>query len=276
MITSTANERVRFLRSLHEAKARRRSGCFLIEGVRLVEEALRAGRRPCLALVDVEQLERTTRGADLLRQLGREEWMPVSQTVLRSVATTVTPQGIVAAVPMPTSVESRGGPAGKSADEFTELGSLVVVLDRLADPGNVGTILRSAEAAGVITVVTLAGSVDVYSPKVVRAGAGAHFHLNLLVDMRWPALSLKLGRRQILVAVAEGGRCHYDVDWTLPSALIIGSEAHGASVDSLAAATGQVSIPMLGRAESLNAAVASSVIMFEALRQRLVGGQLVV
>lgn len=257
MISSTANEKVKLLRSLHEAKGRKKSESFLIEGVRLVEEALSAGIRPSVILVDQEQLTQTDRGAELLASLPQSEWIPVTANVLKAVATTVTPQGIVAAVPMSRPTEP------------VELGSLVLVLDRLADPGNVGTILRTAEAAGVTTVVLVTGTVDPYSPKVVRSGAGAHFHLNLLVDEGWSSLRRRLTDREVLAATVEGGQWHFQVDWTRPAALVIGSEAHGVSDEALRVATGRVSIPMVGRAESVNAAVAAGVVLFEALRQRL-------
>lgn len=262
MITSTANEKVRFLRSLHNSKARRQSGSFLIEGIRLVEEALRAGVEPSVILVDLEHLEQTDRGAELVRALPPGRWFPATAAVIKSVATTVTPQGIVAAVPIVRPAEP------------IDLGLLVVVVDGLADPGNLGTILRTAEASGVKTVALTPGTVDVFGPKVVRAGAGAHFHLNLLPNESWAALRRRLSGRRILAATAEGGERHFCVDWTVPSALVIGSEAHGVSAEALEAASARVSIPMVGRAESLNAAVAAAVIMFEALRQRLLAGQL--
>ncbi len=262
MISSTANEKVRFLRSLRDSKARRQSGSFLIEGLRLVEEALRAGVRPNIVLVDPEHLERTDRGLELLRALPRGDWFPATASVIKSVATTVAPQGIVAAVPI------------VRPSEPVDLGLLVVVLDGLADPGNLGTILRAAEASGVTTVALTAGTVDPFAPKVVRAGAGAHFHLNLLPGESWASLRHRLADRRILAATAEGGEWHFCVDWTVPAALVIGSEAHGVSAEALDAAAARVSIPMVGRAESLNAAVAAGVILFEALRHRLVAGQL--
>ncbi|MGQ9674113.1 MAG: TrmH family RNA methyltransferase [Chloroflexota bacterium] len=257
MISSTANEKVKLLRSLHEAKGRKKNQSFLVEGVRLVEEALRAGIRPSVVLVDQEQLVRTDRGAELLASLPQSSWTPVTANVLKAVATTVTPQGIVAALPIPRPAEP------------VVLGSLALVLDRLADPGNVGTILRTAEAAGVSTVALVTGTVDPYSPKVVRAGAGAHFHLNLLVEETWSSLRRRMSDREVLVATVEGGRWHFQIDWTKPVALVIGSEAHGVSDEALQAATGRVSIPMVGRAESINAAVAAGVVLFEALRQRM-------
>jgi TrmH family RNA methyltransferase len=182
--------------------------------------------------------------------------LEANERVLAAVAGTVTPQGVVAAVPIPRAALD------------VDLGPIVPILDRLADPGNVGTILRTAEAAGVTSVIALNDTVDLFSPKVVRAGMGAHFHLNLIIDQAWDSLRPLLKGRRVRATAANAGHPYYLVDWTIPAALIIGSEAHGVSPEGMAFADGTVSIPMVGRAESLNAAVAASVVMYEALRQR--------
>jgi TrmH family RNA methyltransferase len=145
----------------------------------------------------------------------------------------------------------------------------VLVLDAVQDPGNVGTLLRSAEAAGVGQVLCGPGTGDVYSPKVVRAAMGAHFTLALQADVSWDALAEMLrATPHIYAAVGAATTPYYAADWRGPAALIIGNEAHGIGREALALATQQVCIPMQGQAESLNAAVAGSIILFEALRQR--------
>ena len=258
MITSTANEKVKFLRSLHSGKARQKYGCYLVEGITLVEEALKAGVRPVLAVVNLGELQRLARGAALISSLDASEWVPVSQKVLEWVATTVTPQPIVAAVPIP--------PISLDLDREKH----VLILDGVGDPGNVGTILRTAQAAGLRDVVLMPGSADVYSPKVVRSAAGAHFHLNLIRNQSWRSLAETLTGRAVFASVVSGGSPHYEINWTKPSALIIGSEAHGVSAKALEIATGLVSIPMAPGVDSLNAAVAAGIILFEAFRQWLI------
>jgi TrmH family RNA methyltransferase len=143
-----------------------------------------------------------------------------------------------------------------------------LILDRLRDPGNLGTILRSASAAGVECVMTTKGTVDAYSPKVVRAGMGAHWALNLCLDQPWSQIEQALEGLQVLLAVPRDGRPYWDVDWRQPTALIIGGEAEGASAEAERPATERVTIPMRQDTESLNAAVAASVLLFEAMRQR--------
>ncbi len=256
MITSTANERIKYVRSLHRAEVRRREKSYIVEGVRLVEDALRSGLHPKLVLIEPDQLEKSARGRRLLDHLRSFQPIHVSERVLEYAADTVTPQGVVAVVPYPEVKEAK------------ELGPLVLVLDGIADPGNAGTMLRSAEASGVATVVLTPDCVDVFSPKVVRAAMGAHFRLTLLPELKWTDIVRVLDGRPIWVADMEKGPAYFEVDWTKESALVIGSEAHGASEEAERSATGFVHIPMVGRAESLNAAIAASIILFEALRQR--------
>ena len=258
VITSTANERVKFVRSLQQTRARRDERAFLAEGVRLVEDALLAGLIPRLALVDPDRLGQSDRGVALLAALraGRgAEVLDVSERVLASASETVNPQGVVAvfAIPIP--------PASP------DLGRIALVLDGIRDPGNLGTILRAAEAAGGTRSVLLIDCADVWAPKVLRAGMGAHFRLTLLPDLDWSAARRLLVDRPTWLADMTGGVAHDDVNWRRDSALVMGGEAAGASGEGARAATGLVSIPMAGRAESLNVAMAASIILFEAARQ---------
>ncbi|MCS6801380.1 MAG: RNA methyltransferase [Dehalococcoidia bacterium] len=257
-IASLENERVRMVRSLHEKRHRDELGAFLIEGVRLVEEALSAGADIPLVLYDPEAVSRNSRARQLIDALG-DVAIPVTDRVLRSVADTQTPQGIVGMVRVPEPAEA--APTGR----------LVLVLDAVQDPGNVGTILRAAVASGVNAVIIGPDCADVYSPKVVRAAMGAHFHLDLFTGLDWPQIDRMTAGRQRLVGAPVGGRVYYQVDWTRPTALIISNEAAGPSLGALRLAggpgNGKVSIPIVGAADSLNAAVAAGVLLFEASRQ---------
>ncbi|RPI55395.1 MAG: RNA methyltransferase [Chloroflexi bacterium] len=253
MITSTQNERAKYVRSLGRRRTRDREGRFVVEGTRLVKEVTRAGIRPALVFF-TEDWAAGAAGQALLPRLGAAEdgaW-PVSDAVLAACAGTETPQGVLAVVPVPRVAPREG---------------LILVVDRLRDPGNLGTLLRSAEAAGAGQVVLAPGTVDAYNPKVVRGAMGAHFRL-AVIEMGWPAIAGLLAGRAVWLAEA-GGKVAYDrVDWTLPSALIVGGEAEGAGEEAAQVATGRVRIPMAGGAESLNAAMAATVILFEAARQR--------
>ncbi len=256
VINSPDNEKVRYLRSLHEHDARQRARHFLIEGVRLVEEALASPLVPDLILADEEALARTVRGLALRERLRHlPGYFPASPRALKAAAETVTPQGVVAAAPIPEP------PAAVAAT------ATALVLDGIQDPGNLGTILRTAEAAGTGPLLLAPGTTDPFAPKVVRAAMGAHFRLAFVVG-NWDTLARYLQGRDVWLAEAGGGIPYYDVDWSRPSAVIIGSEAHGPSSQAERLATGRVTIPMAGPTESLNAAIAAAVILFEALRQR--------
>lgn len=266
-ITSLENPHVRLARSLLGASGRRRHQAFLVEGLRHVEAAAEMVR-PQFVLYTPQFGRADARERGLLRSL-RSLDVPVrlvDERVLAHVTDTVTPQGIVAIVPLPdehvaAETKARGATAG--------LTSPVLVLDGIGDPGNAGTLLRSAAGAGVVEVLATKGTVDLFSPKVVRAAAGAHFHLALATDQSWDAVRQRLPEGcSILIAEVHDGRLYWEVDWTRPTALVLGNEAHGPSGDALATATGRVTIPV-EHVESLNVGVAGSIILFEAKRQWL-------
>jgi TrmH family RNA methyltransferase len=253
VITSIQNERVKYARSLVRRRAREREGRFLVEGTRLVEEMVRAGVRPALVFY-TQGWAAAPSVRPLLPYLdvADEGAWPVSDAVLAACADTEMPQGVVAVAP-----EVR----------FPPRPGLILILDGLRDPGNLGTTLRSAEAAGVGQVLLTPGSVDAFSPKVVRSAMGAHFRLPV-ADLEWPAIPERVAGRPVWLADARGERPYDAIDWSAPAALIVGGEAAGAGAEASALATGRICIPMRGGVESLNAAMAATVILFEAARQQ--------
>jgi len=255
MITSLTNPQAKRVKRLHSQKGRWQAQCFIVEGLRLVEEALRAGNVPALMFY-TSRLEDSARGRALLASAKDNSVRPtlVSEKVMRAMATTTTPQSVLAVLPRP-------------ASSWSERPTLLLILDRLRDPGNLGSALRTAEAAGVDGVLLAPGSVDAYNPKAVRGGMGAHFRL-ILRPASWREIEQATKGLRVWLAEPHGGSPYYEVDWSSPSALIIGGEAEGASVEAQRLTSGWVSIPMTGQAESLNAAVAAGIILFEAARQR--------
>jgi TrmH family RNA methyltransferase len=261
IIASTANESVKYVRSLHRRSTRYRERAFITEGVRAVEEGIQAGIQPAF-LFHTPAVMDLPRARSILSRAEQQgaKIKAVSEPVMAAMADTVTPSGILAVFPMlPASVPS---PL-----------TWALVLDGLRDPGNLGTILRSALAARIQLVLTTAGTVDVYSPKVVRAGMGAHFGLNLLVDPPWPVVEEALHGLHVLMATPRQGTPYWQVDWRQPTALLIGGEAEGISAEAGKLATGYAMIPMEQRVESLNAAVAASILLFEGARQRFYLGR---
>ncbi|HTX63476.1 MAG TPA: RNA methyltransferase [Acidimicrobiales bacterium] len=176
--------------------------------------------------------------------------------VIGRVASTVTPQPLLAVFPMP---DERKVPAGAQ---------LVVVMADVRDPGNAGTVLRTADAAGVGAVVVCGGAVDPYNPKTVRASAGSIFHVPIVLGGDPASVLDALGAAGFrrLGAVVRGGEDYASVDWCVPTALVLGNEAWGLPAGF--ELDGLVGIPMEGRAESLNVGMACAVLCFEALRQR--------
>ncbi|HEV2461296.1 MAG TPA: RNA methyltransferase [Ktedonobacterales bacterium] len=271
MITSTSNQHVALLRSLHTAKGREREGLFLIEGPHLVEAALDAHVTPRLILYNAEDLSRSASGRKLIGCI--EEASAQGSSVYEATAQVIerasdaqTPQGIVAAVASEdlSAERVRAHRRGRSRP-------LLLVLDAIGDPGNLGTILRSALAADVDEVLLAKGCADPLAPKVVRAGSGAHFHLPVRSGLSWDEIAEALrgapAVQQVLVAEAGARTPYDDFDLTKRTALIVGNEAHGVSPEAKRLETAGLSIPMWNRVESLNAAIAASVVLFEAARQ---------
>jgi TrmH family RNA methyltransferase len=243
---------------LRDPRARDAEHAFVVEGPRAIGAALERGG-------DLEALYCST-GADIsfaaLVARAEAAGVPVERLkegVLERLGGTVTPQPVLAVASMRRA----------SFDDLTGDG-LVVVGVALADPGNVGTLLRSAEASGASGIVLSAGSVDAYNPKVVRASAGAIFGVRVIEG--WSAVEALevLGReaRQRLAADARAGTPYDRVDFTTPTAVVLGSEAHGIPAGLDAHLDGRVTVPMEGPAESLNVAMAATILCFESARQR--------
>lgn len=259
MITSADNPRVKQARALLEQRGRETYGLCLVEGVRLIEEALRAGRTPALVFF-LDQTRTNPRAATLLEAAARTgaDLMEVSSRVFGTLSDTVASQGMIATVAIP---------------QYTapEEPDFMLVLDQIRDPGNMGTIMRSAEAAGIHTLVLAPGCVDAWNPKVLRSGMGAHFRLPLITAQSWHSIEELVAGRPVWLAEAQGAVPYDAVDWTVPGSLIIGGEAAGISAEARRLGTGRVAIPMVGAAESLNAAMAATILVFEMARQRRVG-----
>jgi TrmH family RNA methyltransferase len=256
MITSTQNPRIQWVRRLQsKSRYRQADNVFIIEGVRLIEEAQSAnwGFR---YIFFTETLG--DRGKKLVDHfIGTETKLElVSANVMQAISDTKNPQGILAVL------EMKSLPLPGRLD-------FVLILDRLRDPGNLGAILRTAAAANVQAVFLTTGSVDAYSPKVLRAGMGAQFRLPIQYK-DWIEIKnqVKSASLKIYLATTGGGISCYEAGFQHPLALIIGGEADGASDLILQSADSRVMIPMPGGGDSLNAAVAAGILLFEVTRQR--------
>ena len=255
MITSPQNPKLKLARALTgRPKERREEGAFLAEGVRLMEEALAANWPVRFVLYSSGLSERGQALVAKLQAAGLEV-EEVAGDLLQAISETETSQSILAVLdlvqlPIP------------------DLPNFLLIPDQIRDPGNLGTLIRTATAAGVQVVLLPPETTDAFAPKVVRAGMGAHFRLPIQ-SMEWDEIErvCKSANLQVLLADMAGQSC-WETDFRKPLALIVGGEAEGASEQARQLANGQVCIPMPGEAESLNAGVAGSVLMFEVVRQR--------
>ena len=260
MITSLSNDKVKLARSLARRRVRWRERCFVLEGVRLLGEVVRR-KFQLEFVIYTEAAAQNVDVAPLLDLLTQRNVAChlVSNEVMAACTDTVTPPGLLAVAPFP----DISAPARLT---------WALVVDNVRTPGNLGAILRTAAAAGVDQVLLSPGTVDLFNPKVVRGGAGAHFCLPIH-SLSWREIKVRLEGIGTWLAAIQGDLPHTSVDWTRPVALIIGGEARGASQAALALANGQVVIPMAREVESLNVAVATGVLLFEITRQRRVAGR---
>lgn len=236
------------------AAERRKRGLTVLDGAHLVGAFLHAGHDVETLLVSRSALDRPEVG-EIARAVAEGSILVVPDKLFESISTVDSATGVLAAVPAP-----KGAPIPPDAD-------LVLVLEDVQDPGNVGTLLRSAAAAGVRHVALAGGSAFAWSLKTVRAGMGAHFRLNVLEGVDAPAFAA--GFRGTSVALAgESARSLYELDLRGPVAILVGNEGAGLSDAARRAAKVAARIPMPGAAESLNASVAGSLALFEVLRQR--------
>lgn len=249
LITSTKNDTVKFLRSLKDRASRRETGLHLIEGERLVFDALSSGAEAEHILVE----EGETAFTDKLSALGLG-YITVTRAVLEAVGDTKTPQGILAAVRTPELAPPAVYPHG-----------ITVALDRLQDPGNLGTIIRTADAMGASAVLLGEGCTDPFSPKALRAAMGSAYHLPVWeADLKAELIKLKTEGRTLVCGHLDGEEGLPDINGGV--VIVIGNEANGVS-DEVAALCTLCRLKMYGRAESLNASVAASILIYEASKK---------
>ncbi|HEY54129.1 MAG TPA: RNA methyltransferase [Caldilineae bacterium] len=252
-ITSSANPRYKHARALLSRRGRKKYAQLLLEGVRLIEDAMSAGYPPALLFFEPDA------GAHVQSLVARAQMagtqaISMESALLAGLTDTVSSQGVVAVAPWPEIPPGDGG--------------LSVLLEHLRNPGNLGTLLRSAAAAGVDQVVMLPGVTDPWAPKVLRAGMGAHFRVAIRQARDLTQAEAWLGDAKRYRADANASRLYTEVDWRGPSVLIVGGETEAARETASWSDVQKVAIPMQNGVESLNAAVAASIILFEAAHQR--------
>ncbi len=255
-ITSISNKYLKQVRDLQKkAKARRDSRLFIAEGERLCEE-IPEGYIERIFLAEGYK-GRLPKAFSTLEESGRVFEIP--RDLMSQLSDTKTSQGILSVVRM------------KEAEKLK--GDFFLLLETIQDPGNLGTMFHTAEAAGVSGIIMNRDCVDVYSPKVVRSTMGALYRMpfRIVEDMPKTVDLLKERGVSVYAAHLKGEKRHFDCDFRNPTAFLIGNEGNGLSDELAEKATDYLRIPMMGSVESLNAAVAATVLMYETLRQRMEG-----
>ena len=255
-ISSLENEQIKYVRSLARLHTRERHGHFVLEGLRLVQTALEI-HYPLHQILASESFAHRYQEFMQARGTGDVPLWLVQDAVLASLADTSSPQGIIAVAPLPQVDLTQAKAA-----------TLLVLLDNIRDPGNLGTILRTAQATAAGCVLLSPGCADAFAPKVVRSAMGAHLQLPLVEGLSWSEIGdVCVGKTGVL-ADAAGQVLYWDLDWTQPVTLIICNEAFGPSPEAQQLAKRTARLPMARGVESLNVAIASGVFLYEIFRQR--------
>ncbi len=253
MISSLSNANVKYVRRLQtDRRFRSRQQVYVAEGTRWLGELV-ANLTVLRQVYYTEKWLSEADHAEMLTQVGAKKQL-VRNDVMLAMSATETPPGVLAVVEIfPRAIPPQV--------------SLLLILDGVTNPGNLGTILRTAAAAGVDAVLLSPGCVDLYNPKVVRGAMGSHLRLAThAVD--WAEIARLTEGLGVWLSTADSPVSYTAIDWQKPAALIVCNEAHGASEMARRLAEGTISIPMRARTESLNVAIATAVILFEAVRQR--------
>lgn len=260
MITSNSNSKVKqIIQWRDKAKDRRKAGIFLIEGFRMFEEA--PEERIQQIYVSEDAFERIRKRPDAQRKLETVGYETVAGEVFARMSDTQTPQGILCVVKCPQ----------YSLEQFLQAENpLIMVLEDLQDPGNLGTLIRAGEAAGITGVIMSVGTVDIFNPKTIRSTMGSIFRVPFFYAESLPDIVGILRRNGIRTYAADlKGETYYDrFSFREPTAFLIGNEGKGLTKETAAQAGQILKIPMEGKVESLNAAIAASLLMYEAHRQR--------
>lgn len=256
-ITSKDNEFIKHIKKLKDKKYRNMSNEYVIEGINLVVEAIRE-KAPIKQIVLCDDCERNeVIPKDIMYEIAKYECVYVTQNIFKYVSEVQTPQGILAIVEKTdTNIEI----------DYTQ--DIIVALDDVQDPGNLGTILRTVDSIGLTQILVSKGTADTYNPKVVRSTMGAIFRVKIIEceDLKQILKETKKHKFKIVVSSLQTENTIYDINYH-KKVVIIGNEANGVEKEIQEFADEKIKIPMLGKAESLNVSVATGIILYEYVRQ---------
>lgn len=268
IISSKDNEQIKAIKKLKEKKYRDETNCYIVEGIKLVKEAIseNAAIKMIVICEDCDEPELKNNSSkdnrieqSLLYEIAKYECIYVTKKVFSLLSEVKTPQGILAVVEKEDSIEKI---------DYTE--DMILVLDGIQDPGNLGTILRTADSANLKQIILSEEVADPYNPKVVRSTMGAIFRMNIIrTDNLVKTLQmLKKHKYEVVATSLDTNNSIYDIDY-YKKVIVIGNEAKGVSKEIQNLADKKVKIPMLGKTESLNASVAAGIMIYEYVREKV-------
>ena len=259
VITSKDNELIKHIKKLKEKKYREEYNEFIVEGIKMIEEAIDEKVRIKQVIVCDDCKNAGAIPNELMYEIAKMECIYVSEKVFNTITDVINPQGIMAILEKPINSENK--------IDYND--SNFLILDNIQDPGNMGTILRTADSLNMKQIIVSKGSADIYNLKVVRSTMGAIYRVKVIESDNLVKTIKELKKHKIKVYATDlkTNKSIYDVDYS-KSAVIIGNESNGVSEEVLKEATERIKIPMIGKTESLNAAVATSIIMYEVYRSQ--------
>lgn len=257
VITSRDNEQIKQIRKLKDKKYRDEMGLYVVEGIKTINEAIAEGANIQVVVICDDSDEQGELKQKMLYSLSKFDIIYVNESVFASISHVMHPQGILAVI--------------KKKDKQNKIDfgqNLIVVLDDIQDPGNLGTIIRTVDSCNLSQLIISKNTADVYSPKVVRSTMSGIFRVNIIEAENLPETidEIKNHGFKAVATTLETSKTIYDIDYN-KTVIIIGNEANGISKDVLSKADVKVKIPMQGKTESLNASVATGIVLYEAMRQ---------
>ena len=257
-ISSKDNEFIKHIKKLKNKKYRDLNNEYLVEGIKIIQEAIQENAKIKQIVICDEGEQTSEIPKELMYEIAKYDCIYVTQKIFNSITDVSNPQGILAVIEKPS----------KNEIEYSE--GIIVVLDNIQDPGNLGTILRTVDSIGLKQIVVSKGTADAYNPKVIRSTMGAIFRINIVeVDEIEKTLKeMKKHKYKTVVTTPNTSKTIYDIDYK-KKAIIIGNEANGVEKQIIDNADEKVKIPMPGRAESLNASVATGIVLYEYVRQTI-------
>lgn len=259
VITSKENEIIKNIRKLKDKKYRDQQNEYVIEGIKIIKEAIIEKANIHLIVVCEDCIEENSIDQKTLYEIAKYKVVYVTKKIFETLTDVVSPQGVLAII--------EKGQQEKNID-YTK--DLIIVLDDIRDPGNLGSILRTIDSAGLGQIILSGNTVDIYNPKVVRSTMGAMFRLNIIEtnDLIGKIKEIKKHKYKMVATSLETNESIYDLNFS-KKVIVIGNEATGISKDILEIADIKAKIPMIGKTESLNASVATGIIVYEYVRQKL-------